>query len=80
MQKKLLNTAKKTVLLFASLHIIILIYLALATNNPTFINIFSILDLQEFYPGIEKGTASMIISGLIVASIFVFFYYKDKKN
>lgn len=80
MNKKLLNALKKTILLFATLHIIILIYLTLITGNLTFINVFSILDLQEFYPGIENGTISMAVSGLIATSILIFFYYRSKRG
>ena len=74
--KRLKSALIKSILVFATLHIVILIYLAVTTGNLTYINVFSILDLQVFFPGIEQGVASSAISALIVATIFMWFYSK----
>lgn len=78
MLDKLKRAVLRTILFFAFIHILILVYLAFTTNNFTFINIFSILDLQEFYPGIEIGTKSALISVIIVSAIFIINYKRKK--
>jgi hypothetical protein len=79
MLKRLFNALSKTLLLLAFVHFFILIYLALSTSNLTYLNTFSILDLQIFVPGIDTGAASNIISLLIVSIIFIF-YFRKKGN
>lgn len=72
--KQLKKAVIRTILVFATLHILILIYLAITTSNLTFLNIFSILDLNEFYPGVEKGSGSMIVSTVVIGVIFLINY------
>ncbi len=79
MNKRHINALKNTMVLFASAHLLILGYLALAANNFTYINLFAILDLQEFVPGIELGVISGIISAVIGLLVYTFFYLKGKK-
>lgn len=76
--KRLVNAIKNSILVFASLHIVILLLLTIITQNPEYINLFSILDLQEFFAGIEKGVLSTALSGLIIVTIFLWFYSRGK--
>jgi len=78
-RKRHLNALKNTMVLFAAAHLIILGYLALAANNFTYVNLFAILDLQEFIPGIEIGVISGIFSAIVGLLVYTFFYLKGKK-
>ncbi len=77
-KKTIFNSVQKTILFFAVTHIIVLMYLAITTQNLTYLNIFSVLDLQEFFPGIEIGTASTIAS--IVFVLIVYFVFQTGRK
>lgn len=78
--KRSLNALKNTMVLFAGAHLVILAYLALATQNFTYVNLFAILDLQEFVPGIELGVISGIFSAAVGLLVYAFFYFRGKKR
>lgn len=69
---------KKTLLLLACIHFAILIFLTIATNSLSFINLFSVLDINVLYPGIEVGKNSFVISSIVFTAIFLVFYLKKR--
>lgn len=73
---KLKKALQSTILLFGTIHVLILLYLTFTTRNVTFLNVFSILDINHFIPGIEIGITSTVISTVITAGIFIYYYKK----
>lgn len=61
-------------------HFLILFFLAIATQNIEFLNVFSVLGLSYFFPDIAKGQFSQILSFAIATSIYLFFYIKKPKK
>jgi hypothetical protein len=69
----------KTVLFFAFFHLILLVVLAVVNARLTFLNVFEIVGLQHFFPGIENGALSFMVS-LFVIGVVYFFFYRRHKN
>lgn len=69
------------VLLFlASIHTVILILLAFLKHDLIYLNFFNILDLEQFFPGIDQGSTSFILSGVVIAIIFSAAYLISQKK
>lgn len=79
-KKRFLSALYKIIILCASAHLLILGCLALIRHNPTYINIFSILSLQEFFPGIEKGGISFAISVVLMLTTYFLFVASSKNK
>mgnify|MGYP001447738129 CR=1 FL=1 len=80
MNKRLVNALFRTMIFFAGTHLLILTYLAITTGNLTYVNLFAILDLQEFFPGIEVGIVSGFISSLVGIIVFFIYFGRPKKK
>lgn len=78
-EKRFFKALFKTVLFFAFFHLILLAVLTVLNGDLTFINVFEIVGLQYFFPGIENGAVSFIFS-LIVIGIVYFFFFRRHKN
>jgi len=72
------RTLFKTVLFFAFFHLILLAILSVLKQNFTYINVFNIIGISEFFPGVDKGIVSFILSILVVLIVYLLFY--KKKN
>lgn len=77
-EKRFFRSLFKTVLLFAFLHITLLIVLAVTTQRMEYLNVFEIVGLSYFFPGIEDGVISFIASTVIIAGVFLLFYKKSR--
>ena len=64
---------------FAIVHIFLTFILALKHWDFSYVSVFYIESVSEFIPGIEKGLQNQIISVLIIAGVYFFFYSKRKK-
>lgn len=70
----------KTVLFFAIFHFILLIVLTVVTQRIEYLNIFEIVGLSHFFPGIQTGIISFIISTGIVAATYFLYYHRAKRK
>ena len=77
--KKLLNAFVKTILLFAAIHIIVLLAAFLKTGNLSVLNIARILEINRILPVDVAGSASDIISLLSVALVYGIAYLRFTK-
>lgn len=77
--KRFLAATKKTLLLLAIAHFVILAFLTISTQNIIYLNVFSVLDIQEFFPGIETGRVSAVVSFTIMSVIYLLFYIRSKR-
>lgn len=72
----------KTLLLFAFVHISILVVYFTITKDVVELNMFNILDIDLFFPQIDQGGASFILSTIVLLvvylTIFTFFTTSDK--
>lgn len=74
-----LKSLLQTFTVFAVIHVIFLSVLVIFTGNLEFLNVFYIVGLHYFIPGIDKGMLSQAISALIIIAVFFFFFNKNKK-
>ena len=74
-----LDAFAKSIVVFGILHIIILIILAIRDGLHT-LNIFAILGLHLFIPGLGEGLASFILSYCLALGVygFVFLFMTDE--
>lgn len=79
-EKRFFNALFKTMLFFAFLHIILLVVLTVIDGKLEYLNVFQIVGLQYFFPGIEKGIVSFCISLILVGIVYLFFYQKQKSK
>lgn len=84
--KKLIKTKKRYInalcdmfVFFAIIHIALTFLLAIKHWDFSYISVFYIESVSEFIPGIEKGLPNQIISILIIAGVYSFFYRRRKK-
>lgn len=81
-KNKYIDAIAKTMLFSAAVHMTILFYKTILTGDMNILNLFNILDLELFFPGIEKGEMNFLFSGVlffvIYFSMFVFFPPKKK--
>jgi len=76
--KRFINALFKTMLFFATFHMILLTILFVLSFKLSYLNIFSVTGLSLIFPGIENGLVSFIISGIIVSVAYSVFYAKQK--
>lgn len=77
---KLLKALFKMFAFFAAIHVTILLFLVLITGKIEFLNVFTIIGLNHFFPGIDKGSLSQILSVIIITTVYLFFYFKKFKK
>ena len=74
-----LDAFAKSIFLFGVIHIIILIILAFRDGQHV-LNIFTILGLQSFMPGLGVGFASFILSYCVAAAVYCFVFFRLTKE
>lgn len=83
-KNRILDMFLKFVLVTALVHIGVLIVYSIATWNLAVWNYFNILDVSLFIPGISVGQISWMVSGAIIATLFIaiflFFTKSEKKK
>ena len=79
MKNRYLKPLLRTLLLFAVVHFVILLFMLIATFNIEYINIFRVLGLNELLPGIEKGETSFLVSSFIAFTIYLIFFLRKNK-
>lgn len=81
-KNKYIDAITKTMLFSAAVHMLILFYKTLQTGSIDILNLFNILDLELFFPGIDRGQTNFIWSSvfflIIYLSAFIFFPPKRK--
>lgn len=77
-EKRFFRAIFKTILFFSFFHLILLVVLAVVNSNFTFLNVFEIVGLQYFFPGIEKGAVSFLLSLVVIGIVYFFFYQRHK--
>jgi len=81
-KNRYIDATAKTMLFCASVHMIILFYKTFQTGDINIINLFNILDLELFFPGIDKGEINFLLSGILLFVIYfsAFFFFPSKKK
>ena len=83
-KNRILDAFLKFILLSAIIHTALLAVYSLIFWDIRVFNYFSILAVSLFIPGAASGQVSMIVSGAIMASVFlaIFLFYtkSDKKK
>ena len=79
-KKKFINALLNMFAFFAILHITLAVFLVILHSNLTFLNVFYIISISEFIPGIDQGGVSFAISLIIIASVYVFFYNRNRSK
>ena len=77
--KRLLNAAAKTILLFGSLHILVLLLVFLKTGNFSIFNIARILEIDLIIPLNTDGIMERIISFLFLMLVYGIVYSRFTK-
>ena len=71
---RIIHTIQHALVFFASVHIVILFIIVLRKQDLVLLNLFNIWDLEEFFPGIDQGLVSFIVSGVIMGIVFLVSY------
>jgi len=80
MKNKYLNPLKKFVIFFAVLHLGIAAFLTILTGNISYFNAFFIISLNELIPNVNEGLLSALLSFIFALSVYLFFYFRQKKR
>ena len=71
-------------LLSATCHLMVNLYMAVSTNDPDLINMFNVLGLSLIFPALGHGALNNLLGILFVIAIGVWFYfmqqYHDQKR
>jgi hypothetical protein len=78
--KLLLLSGGATVVVYAIIHSIAMGLYVLKTGKITTINGFTILGINLFFPGIENGIVSFIISWMFMILLYSIVFLYLKKN
>lgn len=78
-KKKYINALCDMFVFFAIVHILLTFILAIKHWDFSYVSVFYIESVSEFIPGIEKGLRNQIISILIIAGVYYFFYRRREK-
>jgi len=77
LQKRMIDAVFKTMIISASIHIVILLLHFLSKRDVSILNVFNIYDLDLFFPTIAVGVQNFILSIifliLLYLSILIFF-------
>jgi hypothetical protein len=81
-KNRYIDAIAKTMLFSAAVHMIILFYKTFQTADINILNLFNILDLELFFPGIDKGGINFLLSSLLFFVIYfsAFFFFPSKKK
>lgn len=79
-EKRIFKALFKTVLFFSFLHLTLLIVLTIVSGRIAYLNVFEITGLSHFFPGMENGLVSFIVSGAIILAVYLGFYAKHKNK
>ena len=77
-KNKYLAALFKTVALAGFIHLALLAILAVINLDYSYFNVFSILEISKFAPGIEKGAVSFVIGTIISLGTYLFFLLRSK--
>jgi len=81
-KNRYLDAFLKFVLLTAVIHMFLLFAAAIMNADMAYLNYFNILDIDLFFPGVEQGLVSQLISiaamALVYAVIYLYFTGKEK--
>lgn len=78
MKNKYIFALVMTVATAGFTHLILLAMLSILNSDFSYFNLFSILQLSQFFPGIEKGFISLFIGGVITSGVYCYFLSKKK--
>lgn len=70
----------KTMLLSASLHLVLLFAVALVRRDYELVNLFNILDIDLLFPGIQKGIVSFILSYIVIGIVYTLMLIRSKRE
>lgn len=81
MEKKsrIFNAVRNTVFTFAILHLLLLAISMVQKGNIASANVFTIIDLDLFVPGVAGGGMPLLLSYALVLLIYAFYYKKTEK-
>lgn len=77
-EKRFFRALFKTILSFAFFHLILQSVMLLITGDLSYLNVFLISGLNQFFPGMEKGVLSFVISLGIILAVYSLFYIRRK--
>ena len=77
---RLLHTLRDMFVFFAVVHIFLAFLLAVKHGDVSYMNVFYIESASEFFPGIEKGLGNLILSTMIIAIVYLFFYLRRRNK
>jgi len=79
--KRTIKTAGSVIFLTALIHIAVMTFNAIYLNDLKVFNYFRVLSLDVYFPKITKGYLSDLISLLVMALLFlVFWFFKREKG
>lgn len=69
-ENRYIDALAKTILFFAGVHLVILMFHALSSFTFDPLNVFAILDLELFVPGISTGSLSFALSIILLSLVY----------
>ena len=78
-KQQIIEATKNTMLLSATIHIILLLVRVVQTADFTLLNVFNILDIDLFFPQITFGITNFVLSQVVIITIFLFFFHRVRK-
>lgn len=79
-KKRLTKSLLNMFAFFAIVHIALAAILVILHADLSFLNVFYIVSISDFIPGIDQGGVSFAISLVIIASVYVFFYNRNRSK
>jgi hypothetical protein len=79
-KKRFVTSFTNAILFFALTHIGILFILAVVKQDLIYLNFFNIMDISRFFPGIDQGMVSFVVSGILMALVFSISYLLTKNK
>lgn len=77
---RLLQAMKRTILVFAPIHLAIIGHKAFLEQNYSHANMFHILDVDYYYPALGQGIHMYTASYIFIAAVVAFFYFYKPKG
>ncbi|MDO8269769.1 MAG: hypothetical protein Q7T54_03810 [Candidatus Levybacteria bacterium] len=77
-EKRFFRALFKTVLFYGFLHVILLSVLTIVTQKIEYLNVFFVVGINHYFPGIENGIISFVVSSGIVLVTYLLFYRNSK--
>lgn len=79
-KNRLIEAFSRLIIFSAIVHLFVLGFYTVLNLDITRINYFSILDLDLFFPGINKSLGAQIFSIIVVVVIYLIFYFIPKSS